>query len=133
MKEERFLAGTDAAGVRQGQMSLAMARKIIEEEGYVLPGEKTRRVEKMIEEDFPGLEINFEIDVENILPLVRYGSQLYQTLVRLYKGQGLPDHVKSAFLMVCFHLAGLVSLNPNSIWALWSENILQDCIALPWK
>lgn len=137
LTEDRFLAGSDAAGIRQGQMSNASAAAIIREEPYLMPGDRIpERFRDLLREDFPGITIQEHVGLDlsrhmdNYVPIIRHSDALYRVLKKLYKREDLPEHVKSAFLLVCFHLAETASLNPNSLSNLWSENIIQDCIAI---
>jgi hypothetical protein len=138
------LAGSDAAGVRQGSMSLDMAKNIIMnmpyvEDNFTPNGIAHGRLQNMLNRLFPGLEIiqhmgnDLPLRAVNYVPFIEHADELTGILVQLYALKHLPRHVKVDFVLICCHLANMVSLNPNTFWTLWSNTIIQDSIAIQMK
>lgn len=143
------LSGSSAASVAQGYNTEASAAAIIANVPYEplytnteSNLERERDVAAMrlftcLEKDFPGLRLGEHISDEiplhcgNYVPSLRYSNVLYSTCVTIYrlwrlrpKNYILPRELEAlldCYRVACWHLNGLLTLNPNSIQYLFSE------------
>jgi hypothetical protein len=143
LKNERFTAGSNAAAIRCGGMNLSDSIALMSDQSLQTPG---RRLETVLAEDFPGLDMlehigsDLPLHSDNYIGLLRHGDQMYKTLRVLYAGRGdgviytrgdsLPHIVTTAFLTICAHISGLLTLSASSTWSLWSHVIYSDSILL---
>jgi hypothetical protein len=139
-QRDRYLAGSDTTAIYQGVMNLAMAENIIRNVPYVADqfnhGIAHGRLQTFLNAAFPGMNIvrhlgpDLPLRVENYVPFIEWADELTRVLVHLYKIENLPGYMKAAVVLICCHICGMVSLNPNMVSSLWSDTIVQDTIAL---
>lgn len=135
--QERRYKGSDAAGVKMGEMTFTMAQNIMSEEPSYPTElcEKTinmLRLDRMLKEDFPGLDLledmrgwDLGVNVGVYTPFLRHSNQLYSILKILYKAAMNVDGAeeitvdeKQKFYLQCCFLSNIVVKNPMWLWGL---------------
>ena len=160
LSEHRKLAGSNAVGLKCGDMTANMGAAIIRTTPYISPqtlcGEMRQeqnhaiaidRLETMLRNDFPGMQIRTHLGgdlplfIGNYVPFLIHSNLLYQTIKIMYNSLlparsntrnrvRTPKHLRDSFITLCAHYCGTLSLNINSVSALFSENLQQDTIVL---
>ena len=145
---ERRFKGSDAVGVKCGEMSYVMADKILESEPRYFPHvtkdekftEKVNmmRLQNLLDEDLPGVDLfehmeggDLSVNAGVYVPFLRHSNQLYTALRKMYMAVvcgGDTTHVPKfrihLFILQCAILSNIIARNPNWLWGL--STITQD-------
>lgn len=148
LERKRYLDGIDAVGLCLGYVSNRRAKKILEQFPYV----KNKREElarssflkRLSDSDFPGLNAcSLRNYCEHATPLMSGGDDdgdedtLYDVLSELYKAatgrkenSSYPKMSIVEFVLLCFHVSGLLRLTANTVSHMWSEVIKTNSVLL---
>ena len=143
LERKRYLEGSNTIGLCVGFVSNQHAKKILQNFPYVKNAHenlsRSTYIKCLTDCDFPGLEAcSLSSYFEQIVPLMTACNEntLYYTLSMLYKATML--YVKSPFakisiveyVLLCFHLSGLLCLTANTISHMWAEVIKYNAVLL---
>nr|DBA11817.1 TPA_asm: ORF116 [Malaco herpesvirus 1] len=142
--EERRFNGSDAVGVKCGEMTYSMACKIAEEEmtytPHIMKDEKASvkiniiRLQRMLQDDFPGLDLfehmegsDLSVNIGVYVPFLKHSNQLYIVLRDMYKAvitggdtSVVPKQRQHLFILQCAYISNIIARNPNWLWGLSS-------------
>lgn len=144
LERKRYLDGINAIGLCLGYISNKHAETILQDFPYMKNKHEELNLSSYLkcitDCDFPGLDVcNLPNYFENAVPLMRTPGEntLYNTLSELYKVamryESISTYPKISiveFVLLCFHLTGLLRLTANSISHMWGETIKYNSVLL---
>lgn len=94
-----------------------------------------KNLKDLLEVYFPGLEnlginVRLSYDAHMYMPLLKYNSTFIMLSELYMEGviHGANTYRSQCFLLVSWHLNGLVAINPGYVWTMWGEGIFNDLI-----
>lgn len=140
--EERRLKGSDAIGVKTGEMTFSMAEKIVESEPYYPvhvmndPDAAVKinmmRIQKMLTTHFPGIDLfdhmegeDLGVNIGTFIPFLTFSNQLFDVLKTMYHSfinrgdfTEVPQKRMELYLFHCAMKTNIIAPNPNITWGL---------------
>ncbi len=128
---DRFLAGSDCASIQQGQMTPAMAKRILQNK------QQPYDLYNLLTEFFPGLDLiqhmggDLFYHYHHYALFLKHSNDQCLILSRLYQNRRntcLKQHLRASFFLMCAYLTGSATLNINTSWSLPAITLLHDTL-----